>query len=594
MRCFLAALALASVPSVVKSDERQTVVLPASQLASDGLVSHTPKDGKWWLTSLKGVPGEGLLQTGKPLAEPLAFENKLTQAGNAVSRMDVFTVPSRVPALELKPNLTGWYRIRIGMPARVIKGGTLRNAARLLARLSDEPYPIYLEPPQSAAADTIALVEWKCADLTGKTLHLEQPPAPSFLASRGWYGAFTHLVFEPLTEKEVAAAKSELQLPSIDKRLFGIFDLTTEANNYGQARSPSDIRAMIYRHAQAGFGRVYFRAWGSALDTSFGLAEAAPRWTDEDEKKFITDTKFEAGWKNYVDLIRKHDLMREAVDEGNKHGIEVHAWLRLTNLNRPPYCEFWHANPHLRAQWPALDKNGKVIKLKPNSSVLSFAYPEVRSFYVRVCKHLVASGSKGLLIDLLRHPPLCNFEPPVQEIFRKRHGVDILAEIKTKADIRRLLNKDPRGLAIQKEFLELFLQELRKEVGPDIEIAVRSRGPDGFGLAGDKFVKAGLVDTLIDGHWYSGNGPRPTALDTIKAAGTRGRAFVCNETVENIDPVTWKEKPGTLEADSLRALARHYRDLGVQRFGVYETAAVLFDPELQRAVRQASKEFAAK
>ena len=40
--------------------------------------------------------------------------------------------------------------------------------------------------------------------------------------------------------------------------------------------------------------------------------------------------------------------------------------------------------------------------------------------------------------------------------------------------------------------------DLRREIGPKIEISVRSRGPEEFGLRGKQWIESGLIDTIVD------------------------------------------------------------------------------------------------
>ena len=47
------------------------------------------------------------------------------------------------------------------------------------------------------------------------------------------------------------------------------------------------------------------------------------------------------------------------------------------------------------------------------------------------------SGAKGLMLDLLRHPPICNYEAPVTERLKARHNLDVFTLLKTKADIKK-------------------------------------------------------------------------------------------------------------------------------------------------------------
>jgi hypothetical protein len=141
------------------------------------------------------------------------------------------------------------------------------------------------------------------------------------------------------------------------------------------------------------------------------------------------------------------------------------------------------------------------------------------------------------------------------------------------------------------EYLRLFLVDLRKAVGKDVEIAVRSSGPDKYALRGKEWVAEGLIDTIIDGNWYSGNGPRPTIDATVRAAAGRGKAMAIAETWD-VDPKKgWGKRPGDLSAEAILALAKHYSGRGVAHFGLYESTVFTWYPDLRRAVREAGWDY---
>src|SRR5262249_40944584 len=161
-----------------------------------------------------------------------------------------------------------------------------------------------------------------------------------------------------------------------------------------------------------------------------------------------------------------------AVAHGAKAGCEVHAWVRITNHNREPYSRFWHDNRKLCAEMVAArtdPKTGKRTVIKPYTRsyyprVLSLAYPEVRASYVKFCKQLASTGTKGILLDLLRHPPIAGYEKVVSDAFKKKYGSDME---------ERDVYHDPLVQEHLAGYLRLFLVDLRKAVGPDVEIAVR-------------------------------------------------------------------------------------------------------------------------
>ena len=108
---------------------------------------------------------------------------------------------------------------------------------------------------------------------------------------------------------------------------------------------------------------------------------------------------------------------------------------------------------------------------------------------------------------------------------------------------------------------------------------------------GKEWIAEGLINTIIDGNWYSGYGPRGTIDATVKACGERGKAFAIAEPAD-VDPnKNWVRREGDLSPESLLALGKHYSGRGVARFGVYESTVFTWYPDVRRAVRQAGWEF---
>src|SRR5262249_3158235 len=192
------------------------------------------------------------------------------------------------------------------------------------------------------------------------TVRVEQRPASMMFPGRGWIGGVSHVKLTPLADAEVAATRRQEELPPADKRLFGMLDTTDEIFWWGTAATADDIKAMLWRHERAGFGRVYLRCWGTHLDNSHAVPEARPRWTEADEAAYCKSNGTLAGWRPSLDLPTKFDFVKVASDYGKARGLEVHAWVRLTNFNRAPYAEFWHQHPEYRLQ--LLGKDGKTLQ----------------------------------------------------------------------------------------------------------------------------------------------------------------------------------------------------------------------------------------
>ena len=138
---------------------------------------------------------------------------------------------------------------------------------------------------------------------------------------------------------------------------------------------------------------------------------------------------------------------------------------------------------------------------------------------------------------------------------------------------------------------DIFITELRHEIGSKIELSVRSRGPEEFGLRGKKWIASGLINAIVDGNYYSGNGPRPTIEETIAAAGKRGWAFAVAEAADADPNAKWKEREGSLSAEAITALAKHYSEKGADGFGIYESTLFTLRPDVRRAIRAAGWNF---
>lgn len=568
-RNLLVTLAVLLVPSLAWS--QQEIIIPAAKLAPSADRADEPTPGKWWLH-------DDLLLSGK------VADAKAKPGEWQVIPVERF-IPKTVPTLVVDPKVKGWHRIYVQMLY-----DPLEPHGKLFARLTRDPYPEYLVTNEHTKTKA-AWVYWKAADLTDQKIFIDPTPAPMQHPGRFCFVGIGAVKLVPMPANAVAAARKEIELPPKKQRLFGMLDYTDEVFWWGTVEKEDDIRAICYRHRQSGFGRIYWRAYGSCLDNTLDVPEAAPRWTDADEERWCKTQKCEVGWMPYNNLPKKFDPLKVAVEYGAKNDIEVHAWVRFTNHNREPYANFWHDH---RAKFNAQilattkdPKSGKVVPVKPYkrvpySRVLSMAYPEVRAYYVKFFKALADTGTKGILIDLLRHPPIAGYEPIVSEAFKKKYGTDME---------ERNLYRDPLVQEHLSQYFRLFLVDLRKAVGKDIEISVRCSGPDQFALRGKEWIDAGLIDTIIDGHWYSGNGPRPTIDATVKAVGKRGHAYVINDPGD-VDPKKgWAKRPGTLSPEAISALTLHYRGKGLHGFGLYESTVFTYSPELRRAVREAGWNF---
>jgi len=558
-------------PSIMAQDVR----IGAADLAPAAARSDEPMPGRWWL--VRDKKGDVLYSGRVADTKPKPGEWQVIPAERFI--------PQKVSTLVVDPKVTGWHRIYVGLVH-----DALEPNGKLFARLSKDPYPEYLVTNEHTKTRT-AEVYWRAADLTRESLHFDATPAPMQHPGRYCFAGITHVRLAPMSKQEVADAKKELDLPPKNQRLFGMLDYTDEVFWWGTVEKEDDIKAIVYRHRESGFGRIYWRCYGSCSDHTLDVLEAAPRWTQKDEERWCKTQKCPVGWMPYNNLPKKFDPLKVAVEYGAKNDIEVHAWVRFTNHNREPYSNFWWDNrAKFTAQMVATKKDPKTGKIEPivpykyNSypRVLSLAYPEVRAYYVKFFKAIADTGTKGILIDLLRHPPIAGFEPIVSEAFKKKYGMDMET---------RDLYHDPLVQEHLSQYFRLFLVDLRKAVGKNIEISVRSSGPEKYALRGKEWIEAGLINSIIDGNWYSGNGPRPTIAATVAACGKQGNAYAIVEP-SDVDPAKgWARRPGTLSPEAIAAFSKHYSGKNVTGIGVYESTVFTYSPELRRAIRAAGWSF---
>lgn len=549
----------------------QEIRISAADLAELVRRTKEPAPGKWRLE-------DGVLFSGK------VVDKKPKDGEWHVWPVERF-IPQLVPTLVIDPKVMGWHRIYVGLVHDPVEPN-----GKIFARLSDEPYPEYLMTPERTKAKS-AEVYWKVANLTDRKIHLNVPPAPMQHPGRFCFAGITHVRLVPMSKKEVEDAKKEIELPPKNQRLFGMLDYTDEAFWWGTVEKADDIRAIVYRHREAGFGRIYWRAYGSCSDHTLNVPEAAPRWTEKDEERWCKAQKCQVGWMPYNNLPKKFDPLKVAVEYGAKNDIEVHGWVRFTNHNREPYSNFWWDNRDKVAQLVTQKrdpKTGKIetitpYKYSPYPRVLSLAYPEVRAYYVKFFKAMADTGTKGILIDLLRHPPIAGYEPIVSDAFKKKYGKDMQT-----LD----LYHDPLVQEHLASYFRLFLVDLRKAVGKDLEISVRSSGPDKYALRGKEWIEEGLINTIIDGHWYSGAAPRPTIAATVAAVGKKGKAYAIVDPLD-VDPKKgFARRPGYLSAEAIDAFAKEYSGKKLAGWGLYESTLFVYAPELRRAVRAAGWGFA--
>ena len=153
--------------------------------------------------------------------------------------------------------------------------------------------------------------------------------------------------------------------------------------------------------------------------------------------------------------------------------------------------------------------------------------------------------------------------------------------------MRSLPEADPRIGEHHSGYINRFLREVRKAL-PGIEISARIRNMNEFGLDAAAWVREGLVDTIIEGNWYTPNRPRDVEKGVLAVTrGTPVRAYVVAET-ETPGWTTPVEQRRWFSAADILDYARVYREKGIGRFGLYESTIFLWYPDMRRAIWEAA------
>ena len=128
----------------------------------------------------------------------------------------------------------------------------------------------------------------------------------------------------------------------------------------------------------------------------------------------------------------------------------------------------------------------------------SYAYPEVRQFYLAMIKEMVAYQPDAIVIEFLRHPPFFGYDPPIIDEYVKRHGS---CTAKNYMDERW-------GDIICQIMLE-YLKDVRAVIeaaNPDMNLEINFDCDDykKHGLDLPAILAAGLVDMISPGIYMTG------------------------------------------------------------------------------------------
>jgi|GEM_PF-1831986 len=310
----------------------------------------------------------------------------------------VFPAGQETTEIRLTPDLRGPYRIVLGLHYQKFDQVDEQYfGPAILARLDNDPYRVFLSTTKPFAA-----VEFKVADMTGRSLILAPlSKRPAFL---------DYVRFEPVTPEEFQAIEEQRLAPH-QQDVVGIHDVNVWLWRY-TSRSAQDFRDMVGQHLWAGFNRVYWMANAGAL---FYHSRVGTPYRG-DNRPFTSRSGY---------MVEHFRPLEDGVKAAREMGLELWGWYRLNNNFGSP-AELQAYGPGLNSEFFMQHPEYRLVRAdgSVDPSKYSFAYPEVRAYVRRICVEMVQKGVAGLMLDLLRHPPLAGYEPPLIKGYWQKYGVD--------------------------------------------------------------------------------------------------------------------------------------------------------------------------
>ena len=293
------------------------------------------------------------------------------------------------PPVEFDPGLAGWHDVSVrvhhamrGQDHAVFAGTSKDRALRKLrCELNTEAYETLSLGPR---------------DMTGATMRLDGSYANCYIDS---------VRFTPCDPPK--------PLPAAEKELCAICDFADAPDDYRPMEQCAAEEVRV--HAEAGFTTIFWKAYAVRAEFHSKACELRAA-------KYTPTLRVSIGT-----LLEKYDTLAAAVEEAKACGVTLLGWMRINNETAiKPNSEWEKFNPttpfHLAH--PEMRKRYKNGELTPR---LSFAFPEVREYLCAIGREILDRGTDGLIIDVLRHPPLVQYDKLLVDAFIEKTGEDPMA-----------------------------------------------------------------------------------------------------------------------------------------------------------------------
>jgi len=289
------------------------------------------------------------------------------------------------------------------------------------------------------------------------------------------------------------AASPEAPKPRNAPKAIVINDDGFSAFYGGAYKSPADVRKRVlaYRDTQVAVLEWCFLS-GSRVNYPSKVTELIGDGVTEFPRR---------GDKQAHESLRRIadsgvNLTQVVADACHEAGLLCYGSLRMNGdypaswmgetLPRMLNSKFWWQHPEFRVRGPKGEDRTK----------LSYAFPEVRDFKLRILREVAERDIDGINLDFLRHPPFFGYEEPLIKAFKEKFG----------QDPRELKADDARWSQFRCDIMTGFVRSVRamldeagKRKGRHLGLSARVdwREYRAWGCDVERWLKDGLIDYLV-------------------------------------------------------------------------------------------------
>ncbi len=362
-----------------------------------------------------------------PLRERYKWNSVPYETWEGSGTMLVSLGAGRPQNVTLEPQLTGWYRIYVGLGAFF---GSCFSGLNL--RLGSEDTAMHLSPShQEPAPRQIEEAYWRCADMTGESVVIGKDgsgnPTDVMLA---W------IRFVPMEEDEVKAFLADCARTDT-KRLYATNDMYIMLFQYDSG-TPEAWRTLVRDYLQSDV------EWLSLEDIRYFDGDTSTG--NRDNFAYLSEVYQETDRRIRQDFTPEMlaDLMRYGHEQGLKMCISARmgAWGIEFPLDQMHYDNvFMEEHRNLRC----VDRDGTPI------DALSYIWPEVQEYVIGLFVQMAGLGCDAVEMLFHRGVPYVLFEQPFVDLYMERYG----------EDPRELPLDDERLTSLRCEVMTEFVRKLK-------------------------------------------------------------------------------------------------------------------------------------